>query len=334
MNEPGSSRTPVVDIHAHIAVPSFFEEAQPHSVFTGFGTRAAPALGRGGIMDVLTNQSAQLEDMDRRGIDISVISLTTVLQPVTWGDDRREAELCRIANNFLAEWVVKQPKRFRGAGTLPLSNRDNTLSELERCVEKLGMTAVQLPAQVAGVYLGERPFEYLWQELARRNVVAFMHPDGVKDPWFQNFRMWNSIGQSIEEAKFLSVMMYEGVFERHSDLRLVIAHGGGFLPHYMGRLDRNVKNMPETNEHIRKSPTEYLKGIYYDTCVYDPNVLDALIRFAGPDHILLGSDYPVGDADPVAVVSASSALDQTTLAAVLGGTATRLLNPSPLRGRG
>src|SRR5690606_22274281 len=127
--------------------------------------------------------------------------------------------------------------RFRGAATLPLSDRDTTLAELDRCASELKMRTVQLPTQVNGVYLGEEPYHYLWEELARRDMVAFVHPDGVKDLWFQQYRMWNSIGQSIEEAKFLTIMIYEGVLESFPKLRLVMAHGGGFLPHYMGRLD-------------------------------------------------------------------------------------------------
>lgn len=315
----------VIDIHAHVAVPEFYDEALPHSVFTGFGAVAGPKVGRGSIMAVTTEQDAQLEEMDKRGIDINVVMLITVVQPTYWGDAKRDAELCRIANDWVADWVARRPNRFCGCFTLPLSDRDAALKELDRCVGQLGMPMVQVPSAIDGKYLGEPEFHYLWEALDDQGVAAFMHPTGVRDPWFQKFRMWNSIGQSIEEAKFITSMIYEGVLERHPGLKLIIAHGGGFLPHYMGRLDRNVANMPDTMKNITKKPSDYLRQLYFDTCVYDTRTLEALIDRVGANHLIFGSDYPIGDADPVAVVSSTRGLDGAALERVLGGNARMLL---------
>jgi aminocarboxymuconate-semialdehyde decarboxylase len=136
-----------------------------------------------------------------------------------------------------------------------------------------------------------------------------MHPDGAKDPWFFQWGMWNSLGQSLEEAKFMASVLYEGILETYPRLKLVVAHGGGYFPHNMGRLDRNVKNAPHSMKNITHKPSEYLRNIYYDTCLYDPTVLSALIKIVGPDRLLLGADWPIGEADPLGFVDRSEVND-------------------------
>jgi aminocarboxymuconate-semialdehyde decarboxylase len=209
--------------------------------------------------------------------------------------------------------------------TLPLQDLPLALSELQRAQDELGLGVLQLPAQINGVYLGEPPLAELWQEIADRRLVVFIHPDGVRDPWFQKFSMWNSVGQPIEEARVLSSLIYEGVLERHPEVTIIVSHGGGYLPHYYGRLDRNVRNLPDSMVNITAPPSEYLRRLYYDTCVYEPSTLSALIDQVGADHVLMGSDWPVGEADPVGFVTGCERLDAAGRDAVLGGTAARLL---------
>jgi len=114
------------------------------------------------------------------------------------------------------------------------------------------------------------------------------------------------------------------VLEEMPELRIVIAHGGGFLPHYFGRLDRNFRNRPGTASNISKPPSEYLRAFYLDTCVYDPAVLAVLLERVGPDRLVLGTDYPVGDVDPLEIVRGAGA-SESELAAIVGGNAARLL---------
>ncbi|MET9871839.1 amidohydrolase family protein, partial [Streptomyces sp. NPDC006386] len=142
----------------------------------------------------------------------------------------------------------------------------------------------------------------VWEAIAERDLVVFMHPHGVKDPWYLDYGLWNSIGQTVEEARALSSMIYEGLLDHLPTLKIVVSHGGGYLPHYCGRLDRNVHNMPHSARNITRLPSEYLRDLYYDTCVYDPEVLAALVGRVGANRIVLGSDYPVGDPDPVGFI--------------------------------
>jgi len=173
-------------------------------------------------------------------------------------------------------------------------------------------------------YLGDAAFHPLWAELERRDITCFIHPDGVKDAWYQSFGLWNSIGQSIEETKVMASIIYSGLFEKFPAIKIVMAHGGGFLPHYMGRMDRNVTNMPHSMANITKAPSAYLRHFYYDTCVYDPAVLANLKKVVGADRILLGGDYPVGN-DPLGFLDESGIFTPTERDQVAGGTAARLL---------
>jgi aminocarboxymuconate-semialdehyde decarboxylase len=212
-----------------------------------------------------------------------------------------------------------------GSCTLPLQDLSLALPELERCVRELGARVVQVPSHVRGAYLGDPALHPFWEAVRDLGVVALLHPEGIADPWFQDYALWNSVGQPIEEAKALSSIVYEGLLERMPDLRIVVAHGGGFLPHYFGRMDRNVHNMPHSARNLTETPGHYISRLYFDTCVYDPVVLNALIARFGADRLVMGADYPVGEVDPVGFVRRSELLTPAEQTLVLGGNARRLL---------
>ena len=156
-------------------------------------------------------------------------------------------------------------------------------------------------------------------------LTVWIHPEGVRDPWFQRYALWNSAGQSIEETKAMASLIYEGVMHRYPDLKVVIAHGGGYFPHYLGRMDRNHANRPDTVRNTGgKRPSEFLRSFHYDTCVYDPQVLKVLLERVGADRLVMGSDYPVGEKDPVGFVERCG-VSPAELAMICGGNAARLL---------
>lgn len=226
---------------------------------------------------------------------------------------------------MIADWVRRYPGRFVGTFAMPMKDPYLSLQEMERAVKELGLRIANLPANVEGVYLGEPRFRPFWEAVNELGVIAFIHPDGVLDPWFQKYSLWNSVGQPIEEAKVMSSLIYEGVLETFPDLKIVMAHGGGYMPHYHGRLDRNVKNRPDTMANIKHEPSWYLKRFYYDTCIYDPVTLDALIERVGADRILMGSDFPVGEADPVGFLRRCKNVDDRAFAQISGETACSIL---------
>jgi aminocarboxymuconate-semialdehyde decarboxylase len=319
---------PVVDVHAHVLDAHALEVAGPHGAVSGFGARPSipPPGSRFAEMNaVMLDPARQVAAMDEAGVDVHLISATLAVTPTGWAAPEVALDLNRRYNDLIAGAVADHPGRLVGSFTVPLQDLELALGELTRADDELGLRVIQLPAQIDGVYLGEPMLRPLWEEIARRGLVVFIHPDGVRDLWFQRYSLWNSVGQPIEEARVLSSLIYEGVLEDFPDVPIVVSHGGGYLPHYYGRLDRNVANMPESTVHISQPPSAYLRRLYYDTCVYEPSTLSALVTQVGADHLLMGSDWPVGEADPRGFVDRCPELDDAGRRAILGGTAARLL---------
>ena len=326
-----AARTPVIDFHAHMLEPKVFKASTNKTVFTGFGATpaSAPRPGAQSLMARMFDPLAEIEDMDARGIDIAVVSASTVLQGTSWAEPATDLALCRRCNDQAADWVVRHPRRFVGTCVLPMQDVALALGELARAVNSLGLKVVNLSSSYHGVYIGDPLFAAFWDAVAAHDVTVWVHPEGVGDPWFQRYALWNSLGQSIEEARAMASLIYEGVMTRHPRLKVVMAHGGGYFPHYMGRVDRNTANRPDTVRNTGgKSPGEFLRAFHYDTCVYDPQVLKVLLERVGADRLVMGSDYPVGEKDPLAWLR-QAGVTGDELTAITGGNAARLLGLAP-----
>jgi aminocarboxymuconate-semialdehyde decarboxylase len=319
----------VVDFHAHILEPHVLKMTAGRTVTTGFGTQPEIPRPPGSIREQRYTQmmvpEAHIEGMSKMGVDMSVISSSTVIQWTGWAAPPVQLDLDRRINDMIADWVRRFPDRFVGCFSIPLKDLRLAIGEMERAVRQLGMRVANLPSNVEGVYLGEPHFRPFWEAANDLGVIGFIHPDGVQDLWFQKYSLWNSVGQPIEEAKVMSSLIYEGVLESFPDMTIVMAHGGGYMPHYHGRLDRNVKNRPDTMANIKHPPSWYLKRFYYDTCLYDPTTLDALVTKVGADRILMGSDFPVGEADPVGFLRQGKSIDDRAFAQIAGETACAIL---------
>ncbi len=313
-----------IDFHVHLLDAEVFKASTNRTVFTGFGANpaATPRPGTEGLLARMMDPASVVEDMDARGIDMSVVSSSTVLQGTSWADPDTDAALCRRCNDTVADWVARYPTRFVGSAVLPLQSIDVSVREAERTPFKV----INAGSSYHGVYLGDPAYLPFWEVVHKRGLVVWIHPEGTRDPWFQRYALWNSAGQSIEEAKVMASLIYEGVMHRFSNLKVVIAHGGGYFPHYLGRMDRNHANRPDTVKNTGgKKPSEFLRAFHYDTCVYDPQVLKVLLERVGADRLVMGSDYPVGEKDPLGFLRQFN-LSPDDLEKISGKNAERLLN--------
>lgn len=321
-----AARPPVIDFHVHMLERETFRASTNKTVFTGFGANPMPAPrpGAAGLIERMFDPAAIIADLDARGVDIGVVSASTVLQGASWADAETDAALSRRCNDQAADWQARHSGRLIGSMVLPLQAPALALAELARAAAA-GLKVVNAGSSYAGVYLGDPLYADFWAEVAARDLTVWIHPEGVRDPWFQRYALWNSAGQSIEEAKVMASLIYEGVMHRHPGVKVVIAHGGGYFPHYLGRMDRNTANRPDTAVNIGgRRPSEFLRAFHYDSCVYDPAVLRVLIERVGAERIVMGSDYPVGESDPVGWLKGCG-IAGTDLAAITGGNAARLL---------
>lgn len=323
----------VIDFHAHVLVPEVVEFAKGHGVETGVPpdpritpeARAASQHWRTAMLRKMTELPDRIVDMDASGVDMQVLSASTISMDTTWAGPQEALSMEQLANDRIAQMTAFAPGRFIGLGGVPLQAPELAVRELERCVRSLGLRGVQVATRYGATELGDVSLWPFWEAVQALGVVVYIHPAGVTEPRFRPFQLWNSIGQPLEEAMAMASLMYEGVLDAFPRLKLVIAHGGGYLPYYIGRLDRNYAEKPFTRANMSMSPTEYVQTrFWYDSCVYDTDTLAALHRKVGPSRIVLGSDYPVGEADPVGAV-ARVAASESEQSAMLGGNAAALL---------
>jgi aminocarboxymuconate-semialdehyde decarboxylase len=333
--KPALQKAFTVDIHCHIATPAaeplvkdlFTPTKEPFFRFATAETLRINQQLFASLRPKLIDPQERLTDMDRMGIAIQAIS-PGPNQFYYWTDGELGAKLARMQNDRVAEIVRSHPDRFVGMGTLPLQDPQKAVRELERVVQELGFRAVEISSNINGVDLDAPHFEPFWAKVQELDVLVFVHPIGFTDAErLKDYYLNNVIGQPLEETVFVSRLIFGGVLERYPNLTIVVGHGGGYLPFYPGRMDHAYKVRPENKQHISRPPSEYLKKLYFDSIVYQESSLENLVRFAGSDHVLLGTDYPfdMGETDPVGFINTLRSVSQAEREQILGGNAMRLL---------
>jgi predicted TIM-barrel fold metal-dependent hydrolase len=309
---PGS-----VDVHAHVVCPEVYATTSKLTLTLlpvrdpnlSDAQRAAILNKADEVVARMSEFEQRLTKMDAMGVERQLLSPSLVHQCTYTLPDHESLRLERTSNDWLAAKAASAPDRFLVLGTVPLQAPDLATVELRRCVEELGFLGVSISTFANGREVGDPALHGFWREVESLGAVVYVHPAGNRDPRFASFSLWNSVGQCFEESMAISSLMYEGVLERFPRLRICISHGGGYMPQNMGRIDRNWLEKPATRIHMTKPPLEYLKMLWFDSCVYDAVVLRHLAEKVGVSRVILGSDYPVGEIDPIGFVE-SSGLDR------------------------
>jgi aminocarboxymuconate-semialdehyde decarboxylase len=270
----------------------------------------------------------RIEDMDRMGIDIQAIS-PAPRQTYYGADPELGLAASRAINDFIAEICAKYPDRFVGLGTIPLQAPDLAVAELERLHKSLGFCGIEIMTHVAGEDLSAERFRKIFARCEELGTLVFMHPDGFTEAArLSQHYFANVIGNPLDSTVALHHLIFGGVLADYPNLKLVVAHGGGFLPAYSGRIDHAASARPDACEKIHRMPSAYLKRVYFDALVYTHHQLEYLVEEYGADHILMGTDYPadMGEIDPVGMIETAAGLDDNERKAIFGGNAARLLN--------
>ncbi|HEU0183109.1 MAG TPA: amidohydrolase family protein, partial [Agromyces mariniharenae] len=231
----------------------------------------------------------------------------------------------REANHAISEHVAGAPDRLRGLGLVPLQHPQLVVDALEDAVVGHGLAGVELSSFAGDVELSDERLEPFWARAVELDAVVFLHPFGCSlDERLDRYYLSNTVGQPVENAVALSHLIFSGVLDRHPGLTLVAAHGGGYLPTFLGRSDHAWHVRPEAHG-CRELPSSYLRRLRFDSLVHAPGALRALVDAAGADRVLLGTDYPfdMGVDDPVDRVR-EAGLDAHAEAAILGANAAEL----------
>jgi aminocarboxymuconate-semialdehyde decarboxylase len=328
--------TPVVDVHAHLLLPAL-QQAVAGRDPDGFAAAQALEARRNGPeslaasgrmiqerIPLLTSLEARLAEMDRQGVDVQVVS-PSPSHYYPWAGEELAAWAAREANRAIAEHVAGAPDRLRGLGLVPLQHPHLVVDALEDAVLGHGLAGVELSSFAGDVELSDERLEPFWARAVELDAVVFLHPFGCSlDERLDRYYLSNTVGQPVENAVALSHVIFSGVLDRHPDLTLVAAHGGGYLPSFLGRSDHAWHVRPEAHG-CRELPSSYLRRLRFDSLVHTPGALRALVEAAGADRVLLGTDYPfdMGVDDPVERVH-EAGLDADAEAAIIGANAAEL----------
>jgi aminocarboxymuconate-semialdehyde decarboxylase len=275
-------------------------------------------------MDLL---DVRLQDMDRMGVDIQAVAVA-VYQYNYWADVDVAANVARVVNEELAESTTKYDGRFSPLGTVPLQDTDASVAELRYCVEELGFKGLEIGTHVNGEEISSPRLDPFWAEVERLDATIVVHTAGHNHlDRLEDHNFLNIIGHPFEATLATAHLIFNGVMHRYPDLKIVVVHGGGYLPAYAGRIDHGWRAREDVSDGVPLQPSEYLKRFFFDTMVFESDQLKFLIDKFGAEHIMLGTDYPydMGDEDPLETIGKIEGLTQDQIDLISGGNAARLL---------
>jgi aminocarboxymuconate-semialdehyde decarboxylase len=298
----GKARTFTVDLHCHALFPEVEKLvaglppklAEPEMMLRAMGAATVEYNNKVMLPQAgpkLTRLPERLRDMDAMGVDMQLVSPTST-QHYYWAEPELAAEVVRIQNDGIAELCATHPDRFLGLGTLALQHPGLALEQLEHAVRKQGLRGVEISTMVAGKELADPMFERFWAKVEELGCLVFIHPFGTTlGTRLDRHYLSNVIGQPIETTIALSHLIFGGVLDRYPGVKILAAHGGGYLPSYIGRSNHAWHARPDARSCARP-PGEYLRQIWFDNLVYEPEALRHLIQEAGIGQVVTGSDYP------------------------------------------
>ncbi len=330
-----------IDVHFHV-VPPAFVDAVRRGTFAdtvelardGGADRMVYHAPPDAVLEPGTTLPPHLYDerlildaLNRRGLNAAALGPSPE-EFYYWAPPAVGRRIAAMQNDGMAELVRSHPDRFVGLATLPMQDPEPAAAELDRAVAELGLRGAEICTHVNGRDLDHRGLRPVYAAAERLGVPLFLHPQNWGDMRrFQDYALWNLAGFPLETALAASHLILGGVFEAFPGLRVILAHGGGYLPYQVGRLDHGYAARREVGERLPRRPSDYLANLYCDSLTHSALSLRFLLDRMGDDHVVIGSDYPfnMGDERPVETVRGLR-LPPDAEAKVLAGNLARLLD--------
>ena len=317
----GGKRVKTVDVHTHCLF---------HEAVDLMGPEAAAVMPpTKGAQEHFIVIEQRLRDMDAMAIDMEVLSIN----PFWYRKDRdTAAQIVRIQNDKLAELCASRPDRFAAFASLTLQYPDLAVRQLEDAVKQQGLRGAAIGGSVLAEDFSEARFHPVWAKAEELGAVLFIHPQSTPElarRFKGNGWLSNTVGNPLDTTLALQHLIFEGTLDRFPGLKILAAHGGGYLGSYAPRSDHACFVSPQNcnpDIKLKKQPTEYLNQLYFDSLVFTPEALRHLVAQVGSSQVMIGTDHPIPwEEHPVDVVLATATLNEDEKAAILGNNAARLL---------
>ena len=305
----------MIDFHSHVIPETIIAAMRVDP--ERYATRIEPEAGkrylvRGKLrLELLPEFSlaeAKLEAMDRKGIEISVISPG----PQVFFYNLKEADgiaAARLVNDGIAAMAAEKPARLRGMATLPMQHPEAAVAEMERVAREHGFKGIELATLAPGGELADPKYRPVLRRAQELKMTIFAHPNTIGSSGrLDCYYLTNLIGNPLETTIMVANLMFSGALNELPRLKMLLAHGGGFAPYQVGRFVHGHKVRPETRAHTASSAKDLLRRFSFDTLTHDAQALRYLIELVGVERLVLGTDAPfdMGDENPRETLSVLS----------------------------
>lgn len=327
---------PVIDMHAHLTPERYKEAIRTRGYWYGLDGSAGE-LHHGSFAQPLEHR---LAEMDELGVDMQLITPT-----IGFFQYENSLDVTKLihkeCNQEIHDVVTEHPDRFMGLGMVPMQDVPSAIAEMERIVGELGFKGVILNDHVAGITFDDPRFLPFFSAAQDLGALLFFHQGGqtITTGRSAKYKLPNAIGNLTERTLLFAALVFGGVLDEYPDLRLLLAHGGGYVPYGVARMDKVAGALPGDFDgemrppfgaddfHHVAPPSEYLGRFFYDCCTYSGPVLRFLVDTVGIDRVVLGTDYPAPMFlhDPVNWVRGLPELSETEKEAILIRNSTGLL---------
>ena len=322
----------MIDFHNHFYPPAYLAALQSGAsrVQVTIDDDGNPRLHYPGDYNIAVRGHRDIDYrtsvLEQAGVDTQVLSLTTpgthVEEPPT------AAKLARLVNDGFASIVGSHRGRYLAMATLPLCDPAASAKELEYACRQLHFAGAMVFSNINGVALSDERYWPVWETANDLRAVIHIHPtspvgvEAMKEYWLMPL-----VGFPMDTTLAAASLVFSGVVERFPNITWVLGHLGGAIPYLAERLDRGFHAFRECRANIPRPPSEYLRQLYYDTVNFDPQALQLALSFAGPGHILAGSDYPhqIGSIPAMLASIRGLPISDDAKADILGNNAARLL---------
>lgn len=231
-----------------------------------------------------------MQDQEQIGVTHSMISPIPQLFLYDFPADI-STEMSRVYNQALSHLVQENPEKLSAVGTVPLTHPNKAAQILAEAMNN-GLKGSIIGPGVDGHMLSDDFFQPFFEEANRLGAILFIHPLLCEDPRLKRRMMPNLIGVPWETTVCATDLLLSGIVDKYPNVRILFAHGGGFLPYQIGRLDKGYEQWKLVSSNLQAPPSEYLSRFWYDTVLWNPDSMDFLVKTVGEDRVVAGSDYP------------------------------------------